>query len=121
MRVLETFDFHKHSTALNQGKTQLWAGTHNPVPTTTWQRKYFRYRHQERFMVTAMEGNPLELAASLPKDAICVLEGGEKKCFPITMRSGCAAVRTQKGYLHALDEHGEVWPAEAIRCALLEI
>lgn len=120
MRVLEQFDYHKHSAALNQGKTQLWAGTHNQVPTPTWQVKYLRYRHRERFMVTAMEGSPHELAGKLPRDAICVLEGGETKCFPITMRSGCVTVRTSKGFLNALDERGEVWPAEAIRCIMLD-
>ncbi len=121
MRVLEQFDFHKHSAALEEGKTLLYAGTHNPVPTSAWQKKYLRYRHQERFLVSTMQGSPQELAPQLPRKAICVLEGGEVKTFPIVRRSGFPAVRTENRYIHALDTQGEVWPAEAVRGAFLQM
>lgn len=114
MRVLVSFDPKKHAQALNQGQAQLWFGTHLPVPQDQWFLFYAKYHRSQKFLVTFAQGAPRDLASNLPHDAICVLEEGD--ALPMVRKlAGCFAVRTKQGYVHALDYHGEVWPASALR------
>ena len=120
MRVLITFKPQKAlEKALDRGEKKLWFGTHMPVPGKDWRLFYSRLHRKQKFLITAMEGKPEELATYVPEDSLCVLEEGET--LPVVKRNGHFAIRHAGGYDYALDLQGKVWPGSAIRLMVKDV